>query len=84
MRAPEADAAHWRRTRNLAVAVLIVWAVGALGVFWALLPLQATAAPGFATAYWYAAQASLLLFVLLGFYANWRQDGIDRAFGERD
>ena len=83
MRAPEADAAHWRRTRNLAGFVLVVFAVAALGIFWAVLPLDAAGA-AWPVGYWIAAQAALILFVLLGFYVNWRQDGIDRAYGERD
>lgn len=83
MRAPEDDAAHWRRTRNLAIGVLVVWAIAGLGVYWAVLPLGNEGA-GVPMGYWYAAQAALILFVVLGFYANWRQDGIDRTYGERD
>ena len=84
MRAPEADAAHWRKTRNLAVLVLIVWAIAAVGVFWFVLPLGPAEGAGFPVGYWYAAQGALILFTLLGFYVNWRQDGIDRDWGERD
>ena len=87
MRAPELDAAHWRMTRNLAIGVLVVWSIAALGVYWAVLPLgaqEAGGAAGVPMGYWYAAQGALILFVLLAFYANWRQDGIDRTYGERD
>ena len=90
MQAPEVDAAHWRKTRNLAVSVLAVGLIAGLCVFWYLLPLggdakMASGAPAtMRVAYWYAAQGVLILFVLLAFYLNWRQDGIDRDYGEDD
>lgn len=83
MRAPEHDAAHWRRTRNLAMAVLVLWSIAGLGIYWIVLPLGGSAA-GVPASYWYAAQCALIFFVLLAFYTNWRQDRIDRTFGERD
>ena len=83
MRAPEAEAAHWRRSRNLALFVLVLWAIAGLGVHWAVLALGG-AGPGLPTGYWYAAQGALILFVLLAFYLNGRQDGIDRKYGQGD
>ena len=83
MRAPEADAAHWRRTRNLAVFVLVLWAVVAVGVFWAVLPLGG-GADGVPAGYWYAAEAALILLAVLAFYQSWRQRGIDRRYGDED
>lgn len=84
MQAPEADAAHWRKTRNLAVSVLVVALIAGLGIYWFVLPLDGAAAgaTGMKPGAWYAAQGALILFVLLGFYLNWRQDGIDRDYGE--
>lgn len=82
MQAPEIDAAHWRRTRNLAVSVLVVGLTAGLGIYWFVLPLNG--GTGMTLGYWYAAQGAVILFVLLAFYLNWRQDGIDREYGEDD
>ena len=87
MQAPEIDAAHWRRTRNLAVSVLVIGLIAGLGIYWFVLPLgggPAETSAGMPMGYWYAAQGALILFVLLAFYLNWRQDGIDRDYGEDD
>lgn len=84
MQAPEFDAAHWRKTRNLALSVLVVALIAGLGIFWFVLPVGDAAAGGgnMPPAAWYAAQGALILFVLLAFYLNWRQGGIDRDYGE--
>ena len=85
MQAPEIDAAHWRRTRSLAVSVLLIGLVAGLGIYWFVLPLGGGEMPAaMPMGYWYAAQGALILFVLLAFYLNWRQDGIDRDYGEDD
>lgn len=81
LRAPEASAAHWRKTRNLTIFVLIVWAIFALGVHWFATPLNGITFIGFPLGYYMAAQGSLIVFVLLIFYQNWRQDAIDSEFG---
>jgi putative solute:sodium symporter small subunit len=81
LRAPEASAAHWRRTRSLTVLVLIVWAIFALAIHWFATPLNGITFIGFPLGYYMAAQGSLIVFVLLIFFQNWRQDAIDDEFG---
>lgn len=81
-RPPEADAAHRRRSRNLTVLVLIVWAVFVVGIYWFARPLNTVTFIGFPLGYWFAAEGSLVAFVLLAVYQNWRQDGIDDEAGQ--
>jgi putative solute:sodium symporter small subunit len=81
LRAPEASAAHWRKTRKLTVFVLIVWALVAIVVHWFATALNQITFIGFPLGYYLAAQGSLIVFVLLIFYQNWRQDTIDDEFG---
>jgi putative solute:sodium symporter small subunit len=81
VQAPEARAAHWRRTRNLTLLVLIIWAIFALVIHWFATPLNEITFIGFPLGYYMAAQGSLIIFVLLIFFQNWRQDAIDEEFG---
>ena len=81
LHAPEANAAHWRRTRSLTIFVLIVWAIFALVIHWFAAALNEITFIGFPLGYYMAAQGSLIVFVLLIFYQNWRQDAIDDEFG---
>ncbi len=65
----------------------MVGLLAGLGVFWFALPPGgggAGMAAGMPASSWYAALGVLILFVLLAFYLNWRQDGIDRDYGEDD
>lgn len=79
--APEANAAHWRKTRNLTMLVLVLWAFFALVIHWFATPLNEIIFLGFPLGYYMAAQGSLIIFVVLIFYQNWRQDAIDNEFG---
>lgn len=81
VRSPEGNAAHWRKTRNLTIWVLAIWAIFALGVHWFATPLNQITFIGFPLGYYMAAQGSLIIFVLLIFFQNWRQDAIDDEFG---
>jgi putative solute:sodium symporter small subunit len=81
VRGPEASAAHWRKTRNLTILVLIIWAIFALVIHWFATPLNDIVFLGFPLGYYMAAQGSLIVFVLLIFFQNWRQDAIDDEFG---
>jgi putative solute:sodium symporter small subunit len=83
-RTPEARAAHWRRTRRLTIFVLIIGAIFALGVHWFATALNAITFLGFPLGYYMAAQGSLIVFMLLVFFQNWRQDAIDDEFGYGD
>jgi putative solute:sodium symporter small subunit len=81
---PEASAAHWRRTRRLTLFVVIVWAIFALGIHCFATALNAMTFLGFPLGYYMAAQGSLIVFVLLVLFQNWRQDAIDDEFGYGD
>ncbi len=77
----EAGAAHWRRTRTLTLFVLCVWALVALVVHCFADALNQVTFLGFPLGYYMATQGSLIVFVILIFYHNWRQDVIDRNSG---
>ena len=82
MNSPEADAAHWRKTRNLTILVLVIWAVFAFAVHIFAKTLNAYTFMGFPLGYYLAVQGSLIIFVVLIFFQNWRQDAIDEEFGQ--
>ncbi len=81
---PEADAAHWSRTRGLTFLVLAVWFVFSFVVHVFAKELNAFSFLGFPLGYYLAVQGSLLAFVVLIFFQNWRQDAIDEEFGQDD
>ncbi len=72
---------HWSKTRNLTIFVLIIWAIFAF-----LLPAYAKSLNemsflGFPLGYYLCVQGSLIVFVLLIWFQNWRQDTIDDEAG---
>lgn len=79
---PEADSAHWRKSRNLTFFVLFVWAIFGFGVHIFAGWLNQFSFLGFPLGYYLAVQGSLAVFVLLIFFQNWRQDWIDDEFGQ--
>tara|TARA_R110001606_G_C15000822_1_gene607078 strand:- start:74 stop:337 length:264 start_codon:yes stop_codon:yes gene_type:complete len=72
---------HWVKTRNLTWLVLVIWAIFAFVVPWYAKPLNAYSFIGFPLGYYFIAQGSLIVFVLLIFFQNWRQDAIDDEAG---
>ncbi len=78
---PEADAAHWRKTRNLTLIVLAIWAIFAFVIHIFASTLNQFTFIGFPLGYYMAVQGSLLVFVVLVFFQNARQDAIDEEFG---
>ncbi len=77
----EARARHWTRTRNLTILVLVIWAIFAFVVPWSAKSLNAMSFLGFPLGYYFCVQGSLIVFVLLIFFQNWRQDAIDDEAG---
>ena len=76
-----AASVHWSKTKNLTFIVLIIWAI-----FGFLLPafaksLNEMSFLGFPLGYYLCVQGSLIVFVLLIFFQNWRQDRIDDEAG---
>ncbi|MBT6093815.1 MAG: DUF4212 domain-containing protein [Rhodospirillaceae bacterium] len=75
---------HWSRTRNLTFLVLAIWFVFAFVVPWNAQALNAYSFLGFPLGYYFPVQGSLIIFVLLIFFQNWKQDQIDDEAGMSD
>ena len=74
-------AEHWQKTRNLTIAVLVLWVIFAFVVHWFAKGLNASSFLGFPLGYYFAVQGSLVIFVLLIFGQNLMQDKIDADAG---
>lgn len=72
---------HWIKTRNLTILVLVIWAIFAIIIPWNAKSLNEFSFLGFPLGYYMCVQGSLIVFVLLIFFQNWRQDAIDDEFG---
>ena len=77
----EAKARHWSRTRSLTILVLVIWAIFAFILPWNAKSLNAISFLGFPLGYYLIVQGSLIVFVVLIFFQNWRQDAIDDEAG---
>lgn len=77
----ETKVRHWTRTRNLTVLVLIIWFIFSFVVPWFAKDLNSMSFLGFPLGYYFIVQGSLIIFVLLIFFQNWRQDAIDDEAG---
>ena len=78
---PEVRERHWTKTRNLTFFVLVVWAVFAFIVPWFAAELNAFSFLGFELGYYMIVQGSLIIFVAVIWFQNWRQDAIDDEAG---
>ena len=76
-----ARAGHWTKTRNLTIAILILWFVFSFVVHWFAKGLNGASFLGFPLGYYMAVQGSLAIFVVLIFVQNWMQDKIDDDAG---
>ena len=74
-------AEHWKKTRNLTIVVLVIWAFFSLVVHWFAKGLNEVSFIGFPLGYYLAVQGSLAIFVILIFGQNWIQDMIDDEAG---
>lgn len=72
---------HWEKTRNLTILVLVIWFIFSFVVHWFAKGLNEMSFIGFPFGYYLAVQGSLIIFVLLIFFQNWRQDKIDDESG---
>ncbi len=79
-----ARAAHWSKTRNLTIIILILWFIFSFGVHWFAKGLNASSFLGFPLGYYFAVQGSLAIFVALIFIHNKMQDRIDDDAGLED
>lgn len=72
---------HWSRTRSLTILVLAIWFLFAFIIPWNAKALNEFSFLGFPLGYYFPVQGSLIVFVLLIFFQNWRQDKIDDEAG---
>lgn len=79
-----ARAAHWVKTRNLTIVILVLWFIFAFVVHWFAKDLNGISFLGFPLGYYMAVQGSLAIFVVLIFVHNWLQDKIDDEAGLSD
>lgn len=77
----DAKARHWARTRSLTILVLVIWAIFAFILPWNAKALNEMSFLGFPLGYYLIVQGSLVVFVVLIFFQNWRQDAIDDEAG---
>ncbi|MEO3431411.1 DUF4212 domain-containing protein [Pelagibius sp. CAU 1746] len=77
----DAKQRHWAKTRNLTVLVLVIWFIFSFVVPWFAKDLNELSFLGFPLGYYFIVQGSLIVFVLLIFFQNWRQDAIDDEAG---
>jgi putative solute:sodium symporter small subunit len=72
---------HWERTRNTSFVILILWFIFSFVVHWFAFDLNQITFLHFPLGYYFAAQGSLAIFVVLIFVHNWLQDKIDEEAG---
>ena len=72
---------HWDKTRNLTYMILVLWFIFSCVVPWYARELNALTFLGFPLGYYFVVQGSLIVFVLLILFQNWRQDAIDDEIG---
>ena len=77
----DAKERHWTKTRNLTILVLIIWFIFSFVIPWFAKDLNEFTFLGFPLGYYFIVQGSLIVFVLLIFFQNWRQDSIDDEAG---
>lgn len=75
---------YWQKTRNLTILVLALWAFFSLIIPAMVGTLNNVTFLGFPLGFYMIAQGSLIAFVLIIWFQNWRQDAIDDEFGFGD
>ncbi len=78
---PEVRSAHWAKTKNLTIIVLVIWFIFSFGVHWFADAFNSVSFLGFPLGFYMAAQGSLIAFVVLIFWLANRQNKIDEEFG---
>lgn len=78
---PEVRDAHWAKTKNLTIVVLVIWFIFSFVVHWFASELNSITFIGFPLGFYMAAQGSLIVFVILIFWLAYSQNKIDEEFG---
>jgi putative solute:sodium symporter small subunit len=77
----DARVRHWTRTRNLTMWILVLWFIFSFVIPWFAKDLNVFSFLGFPLGYYMIVQGSLIAFVVLIFFQNWKQDQIDDEAG---
>ncbi|MCW5751399.1 MAG: DUF4212 domain-containing protein [Alphaproteobacteria bacterium] len=77
----EQQAAYWRRTSTLMWTVLALWFFFGFVIHIFAPQLNNINIIGFPIGFWFAAQGSLIVFVVLCFWSSSAQNKIDEEFG---
>lgn len=77
----EAREQHWAKTRNLTILILVLWVIFALVLPFYASALNSMSFLGFPLGYYFSVQGSLIAFVVMIVFQNWRQEQIDDEFG---
>jgi putative solute:sodium symporter small subunit len=72
---------HWAATSRLMYIALAIWLFFSFVIHFFVNSLNAITILGFPLGFWFAAQGSLIVFVLLLFWFAKAQDKIDRDHG---
>ncbi|MSO89128.1 MAG: DUF4212 domain-containing protein [Rhodospirillaceae bacterium] len=72
---------YWRKTSRLMWTILALWFVASFGVHFFAVPLNGIKILGFPLGFYFAAQGSLIVFVVLCFWNAHAQNKIDEEFG---
>lgn len=72
---------YWLKTRNLMWVALAIWFFFSFGIHFFVNALNKIVILGFPLGFWFAAQGSLIAFVVLLFWFANRQHAIDVEFG---
>jgi putative solute:sodium symporter small subunit len=81
---PATARAYWSRTSGLMWTVLVLWFLAGFGIHLFAVQLNAIHVVGFPLAYYFAAQGSLIVFVVGLFWFARRQNQIDEEFGVQE
>ncbi len=72
---------HWTKTRNLTYLILILWVIFGIAIPYFAHQLNSMSFLGFPLGYYMCVQGSLIAFLAMILFQNWRQDQIDDEFG---
>lgn len=76
--------AYWSKTSTLMWTVLAIWFVAGFGIHLFAPSLNPIHVLGFPLGFYFAAQGSLIVFVVALFWFGWRQNRIDEEFGVQE
>ncbi len=81
---PATAQAYWKKTSNLMWTVLAIWFVAGFGIHLFATSLNPIHIAGFPLGFYFAAQGSLIIFVVGLFWFAKRQNEIDEEFGVQE